>query len=150
MNWRNYTALAVLSVSLTQMAGDITGWQLLKGIGAASVIAPSPKVFCELNGLEPFACSFAITTDQRDTAVLITPEVYSHLKGPYNRRNVYGAAIAGAPLLPEPMRERVLSYAFAADGPLGHPLGLGDSQVTLAITSNTRGREDTWSFLCRR
>lgn len=150
MSWRNFAATALLMFGLTQMAGDLCGNRLLKGIGAASVIAPSPKVFCDIHGFEPFASTFVVTvTDQETISIPITPEVYRHLGGPYNRRNVYGAAIAGAPILPEPIRQDVLAYAFAPAGPLGRELHVTErSRVTLAVRTNTRGRDDTWTFLC--
>jgi hypothetical protein len=152
MKWRQLGAAGLLIFSMIQMAGDLSGNRLLKGLGAASVAAPAPKVFCDLNGFEPFASTFVVTLDGDDTISLpITPDLYARLKGPYNRRNVYGAAIAGAPLLPESMRQTVLAYAFAPDGPLGRELGVPkDSRVTLRIHTNTRGRNDRWTFLCAR
>src|SRR4051812_31666958 len=100
MSWRNYAPAGLLLFGLSQMAGDLTGNRLLKGIGAASAIAPSPKVFCDMNGFEPFASTFVVTIRSHQTfSVPLTPHNYAMLGGPYNRRNVYGAAIAGAPLL---------------------------------------------------
>jgi hypothetical protein len=150
MNWRNIAASGLLLIGLTQITGDLTGNRALKGIGAATAIAPCPKVFCEINGLEPFASTFIITAEGQETISFpITPELYARLKGPYNRRNVYGAAIAGAPLLPAPLRQSVLSYAFAPRGPLRHELGLTqESRVTLTVRTNTRGRDNTWTFRC--
>lgn len=149
MKSRNLIAGVLLLIGLTQMTGDLTGNRALKGIGAATAIAPAPKVFCDMNGLEPFASTFVITAQAQETISFpITPELYARLKGPYNRRNVYGAAIAGAPLLPEPMRQSVFGYAFGPDGPLRHELGLGDARVTLTVRTNTRGRDDRWTFGC--
>jgi hypothetical protein len=152
MNWRNTAAAGLLLIGSTQMIGDLIGNRALKGIGAASAVAPSPKVFCDINGLEPFASTFVITIkDQETFSVPITPELYARLTGPYNRRNVYGAAIAGAPLLPATMRQSVLAYAFAPQGPLGQELGLTEkSHATLAIHTNTRGRDNSWSFACEQ
>ena len=39
MRWRNLFAVALLLVGLTQMAGDILGNRVLKGLGAAPVAA---------------------------------------------------------------------------------------------------------------
>ena len=152
MSWRNHAAAGFLLFGFVQMAGDVTGSRLLKGLGAASAIAPSPKVFCDMSGIEPFASTFVVTIHKQQTSSFtITPDTYGRLKGPYNRRNVYGAAIAGAPLLPEKMRQTVLDYAFAPDGPLGRELGVTKgAQVTLAIHTNTRGRDNTWTFVCAR
>jgi hypothetical protein len=149
MNWRNAGAGALLLIGLTQMTGDLLGNRNLKGIGAATAIAPCPKVFCDMDGLEPFASSFTITAKGRDTiSIPVTPELYSRLTGPYNRRNVYGAAIAGAPRLPEPIRESVFAYAFGSEGPLRELDLPENSQITLTIRTNTRGRDDVWNFSC--
>ncbi|PYL84890.1 MAG: hypothetical protein DMF23_04820 [Verrucomicrobia bacterium] len=150
MRWRNLFAVALLLVGLTQMAGDILGNRVLKGLGAAPVAAPCPKVFCDIDGLEPFASSFTITANRQDhVSFAITPELYSRLKGPYNRRNVYGAAIAAAPRLPEPIRRAVLGYAFATNGPLRAGLALSENApIALTIQTNTRGRSERWTFPC--
>jgi hypothetical protein len=150
MNSRNLIAAALLPIGLLQMTGELTGNRILKGIGAAIVICPCPKVFCDINGLEPFASSFTITTQgaQRNS-FKITPELYAKLQGPYNRRNVYGAAIAGAPLLPAPLRDCVLHHAFRPGGLLGQQLHVTEgARVTLTVRSNTRGRTDQWNFSC--
>ncbi len=152
MRWRNLIATAFLFVGLSQMVGDIAQNQTLKGIGTATVLAPCPKVFCDINGLEPFASTFTIDTqDDKAMSFRITPEIYARLKGPYNRRNVYGAAVAGAPLLPERVRTSVLRYAFSSDGPLGRELGLAkNSRVILTVRTNTRGRDNVWTFDCKQ
>lgn len=151
MKWRNFIAATLLVVGLTQMTGDLIGNRPLKGIGAAIAIAPCPKVFCDMNGLEPFASTFIITAQAEETisSFPITPELYARLKGPYNRRNVYGAAIAAAPLLPAQMRQTVFNYAFGPHGPLRRELSLtGALEVTLTVHTNTHGRDDTWTFAC--
>ncbi len=150
MKWRNILASALLLIGFTQMSGDILGNRVLKGLGAATVAAPCPKVFCNINGLEPFASSFTlVATGEHEVAFPITPELYSCLQGPYNRRNAYGAAIAGAPLLPESIRHAALSYAFAPQGPLRRELALpDDSSITLIIRTNTRGHCESWTFSC--
>lgn len=150
MKWRNILAGALLVIGLSQMTGDLLGNRNLKGIAAATAIAPCPKVFCDMDGLEPFASSFTITAKGRNTISFpVTPELYSRLTGPYNRRNVYGAAIAGAPRLPEPIRRSVFTYALGSDGPLRRELDLPeDSHITLTVRTNTRGRDDVWTFPC--
>lgn len=149
MKWRNCGAVAFLLFGLTQMAGELSGSRLLRGLGAASVVTPLPKVFCDIRGIEPFASSFAVTIDDNGE-IPITPATYGRLKGPDNRRNVYGAAIAGAPLLPDTMRQTVLAYAFAPDGPLGRELDVtGESTVTLTVRNHSRAGDKTWKFRCR-
>ena len=133
------------------MAGELLGNRTLKGLGAVTALAPCPKVFCDMDGFEPFASSFTITTEGTGNfSLAVTPEIYSRLKGPYNRRNVYGAAIAAAPRLPEPIRRSVFSYAFGPRGPLREELSLPNGTEALGITvrANTRGRGDVWVFPC--
>lgn len=151
MNWRNLVAFSLLLVGFTQMTGDLLHNRVLKGIGAATAMAPCPKVFCDMDGLEPFASTFEIITDGPDSvSIPITPELYGRLRGPYNRRNIYGAAIAAAPRLPERIWRRSLAYAFGPDGTLRRDLALPESTDTvyLSVRSNTHGRNQHWTFPC--
>ncbi len=147
MNWRSVAAGAVFLIGLTQMAGELSGSRALKGMGAVTVIAPCPKVFCDLNGFEPFAADFAFTTDD-GSSVAVTPELYSLMRGPYNRRNVYGAAIAGAPLLPTGIRDSVLGYGFGRGGPLRRELGISENAdaISVMVRDRSRGHTGMWSF----
>ena len=102
---RNALAWTLGTMGLLQMAGDVVGSRVMRGVGAATAMAPFPKVFCDMNGIEPFASKFSLiaeTEDGRRTQLEITPEVYANLSGPYNRRNAYGAALSylsDAPLI---------------------------------------------------
>lgn len=151
MIWRNFAALSLLVIGLTQIAGDLFGSRVLKGIGAATAIAPCPKVFCDINGWEAFASTFELITDgDEHISVRITPELYARLKGPYNRRNVYGAAIAAAPRLPEPIWRSVLCYAFRSPGVLRPELGLPEPAkcIRIILRTNTRDRNECWVSPC--
>ncbi|HSH39146.1 MAG TPA: hypothetical protein VK993_10200 [Chthoniobacterales bacterium] len=148
---RNVAALAVLVIGLLQMAGEACGSRTLKGLGAATVAAPSPKVFCDVTGLEAFASTFTLSGETRGGVVFearITPELYAHLTGPYNRRNAYGAALSFAPRLPEPMWRSVAQYGLRKDGPLRREIKLPDdiARVRIRIETQTRGRDDVWEF----
>ena len=149
--WRNWIALALGLFGLTAMIGDVAGSRVLKGLGFVSMAAPCPKVFCDMDGYEGFACDFIIrystpTGERREQ--LITPELYARLGGPYNRRNVYGAALAGAPILPEPLWQSVFQYGFHGDGPLRRELGVPRNAVDLevVICTRTRGRNNAWTL----
>jgi hypothetical protein len=153
MKWRNMTAVGLLLVGLTQMTGDLFANRVLKGLGAATAIAPCPKVFCDMDGLEAFASSFEILAENDESICFtITPELYSRLKGPYNRRNVYGAAIAAAPRLPESVWRSVLCYAFAPGGALRGELAVPEDarRIQISVRTNTRGRTGSWVFPCTR
>lgn len=141
----------LLAVGLLQMAGDLCGSRFIKGLGAATAASPFPKVFCDAKGLEPFASTFTLvaeTAGGRITELQITPEVYARLTGPYNRRNVYGAALSYAPRLPEPLWKAIASYGLRDGGPLQQEFGLPKNakRMTIVIKTNTRGRDNIWRF----
>ena len=151
LRWRNAVALILGIIGCTQMVGYITGNVVLRGFGAATTASPLPKVFSDVDGLETFASEF--TLRYRDTAgtvreLPITPELYGRLGGPYNRRNVYGAALSYAPRLPVGLWESVYCYGFAPDGPLRQELGLGREATDIRVTirTRTRGRHDVWTL----
>jgi len=133
----NKTALVLLAVGLLQMTGDIFDLPALKGIGAATVASPAPKVFSAVRGLETFSTRFFLEwTDHSGVAhsLPLTPEVYSQLAGPYNRRNVYGAALAYGPVLltdprTKPMFQALISYALCGEAPLLKELGINPADI---------------------
>jgi hypothetical protein len=124
--------IVLVALGLLQMTGDLTGLAALKGIGAATGASPAPKVFSSVKGLETFSTKFTIHLETRldecrvscHRSVHVTPELYSRVRGPYNRRNVYGAALAYAPVLPPELRDAVLRYALCGEAPLLRELGL--------------------------
>jgi hypothetical protein len=133
------------------MVGDLTGVKAIKGLGAATVASPLPKVFSDVRGLETFASDFSLSFqlpggNQRELS--ITPELYQRLAGPYNRRNVYGAALAYAPRLPLPLWETVFCYGLKPGGPLRREFAVPDDATNLSvlITTRTKGRHDTWKL----
>lgn len=132
------------------MVGDLFNSNILKGIGAASAIAPMPKVFCDNNGLEGFASEFTLSleTTNGTSKLQITPEVYSKLRGPYNRRNVYGAVLSYGPKLPEDLTRAGFEYAFGSEGRLLEELGVLNpvDKVELEIKTKSRGRNDCWTL----
>jgi len=126
-----------LFIGLMQMWGDLTGLSVLKGIGAATGASPAPKVFSAVKGLETFSTRFYIDWTDRageSHTLEITPEVYAQLQGPYNRRNIYGAALAYGPVLSsdprtEEMFDSVLRYSFCGSAPLLMELGIDTSDL---------------------
>jgi len=149
VQWCNAAALLLAAVGLLQIAGWLTGVSALRGVGAASAVAPFPKVFSDVDGLETFASEFTLEAEVRPgewTSVPITPQLYRRLDGPYNRRNVYGAALSYAPRLPPELWEAVYCYALGPDGPLRRELRLPPEPVRLRVRlrTKTRGRDDSW------
>jgi len=154
--WRTAGAAALLLLGLSQMLGDVFSVRWLKGIGAASVAAPLPKVFSDVAGLETFASEFALEVESPRGVVRreITPALYARLRGPYNRRNVYGAALSYAPRLPPALWQQVYCYAFASGGPLRRELEAPPdaTAIRVHIATRTRGRGDRWTLepICGR
>ena len=145
-------ALFLLIVGLLQMTGDLLRLPALKAVAAATGASPAPKVFSSVQGLETFSSTFYLEWRDRDGVahtVELTPELYSLVRGPYNRRNVFGAALAYAPILSadprtKPMYEAVVQYALCARAPLLRELGIDPGSLTeppnirLVVRSNTQ------------
>jgi len=155
--WRNIGALVLTLVGSLQMVGYALESRALRGIGAASVVAPLPKVFSDVDGLEPFASTFMLRYEHLNgtqDSLLITPDAYGQLAGPYNRRNAYGAALSYAPRLPTPLWTAVYCYGLAPTSALRSELGLrhDDRNFSLTIRTLTAGRHDTWTYApdCQR
>jgi hypothetical protein len=131
----------VVAVGLTvlgclQLTGDLTGFLPAKALGAASHASPAPKVFTAHEGLETFSARFVIGYHDAEgipRSFELTPSLNKRLRGPYNRRNPFGAAIAGAPILHgspllRPMHDAMLRYAFCGRGRLLAELGIVQAQ----------------------
>lgn len=139
--WRNRVAVVVLVIGGSRMAGDVTGWRWLHGVGLASGVAPYPRVFTDVDGYEAFAARFILEGRRADGSVwsrALDPEWYADLKGPYNRRNVYGAALAFAPRLPEELRDAVLHEALSEGSALRGELGVPEDVRELRVRIEPR------------
>jgi sterol desaturase/sphingolipid hydroxylase (fatty acid hydroxylase superfamily) len=115
-------AALLFAAGMTQMLGDVLKVPVLKGLGAAAAMAPAPRVFGSVRGYETFSTGFAL--EAGSARWNLTPERYAQLRGPYNRRNVYGAALSYGPVLPASLRDPVLRYALCGEAPLLAELGL--------------------------
>jgi hypothetical protein len=132
-------AAALIVIGTAQMAGDLSGLTAVKALGAATHASPAPKVFTAQNGLETFSARFYIEWfDQAGELhrLELTPQSYRALKGPYNRRNPYGATIAYAPQLAAnplltPVLEQVTQFGFCGRAPLLAELGIPRQEVDL-------------------
>jgi hypothetical protein len=134
----NRPAIVLLALGLLQMSGDLLRVPVLRGIGAATVASPAPKVFSSVQGLETFSSEFYVEwVDRAGVAhsLKLTPEVYARIKGPYNRRNVFGAALAYAPILQDDantkeMFESIVRYALCGQAPLLQEIGIDPGQLS--------------------
>ena len=146
----NLVALAILVVGCLQMAGFVLENRILRGLGAASGASPLPKVFSAVNNYETFAADFTILYELagKSNEIAVTPAFYQRLKGPYNRRNVYGAALAYAPVLPEKIWKTVFSYGLQSGGPFFSELGLPEkaAHVRIRVQAKTEGSDAQWIF----
>ncbi len=120
-------AAFLVLLGIAQMLGDVTRFLPLKGVAAATGASPAPKVFSSVQGLETYSTRFFL--DLGHERVELTPALYSRIRGPYNRRNVYGAALAYGPVLPPALRDPVTRYALCGDAPLLRELGLRGTQT---------------------
>ena len=125
----------LLALGLAQMAGDLLHIPSLKAVAAATGASPAPKVFSAVKGLETYSTHFYLEWDVGHggtASVELTPTLYSRFRGPYNRRNVYGAALAYGPVLigdprARPMLDSVLRFSLAGDAPMLRELGIDDA-----------------------
>ena len=144
----NVLAILLVMVGLLQSFGHVTGSKTVKQLGMLTVASPLPIVFTEQKGfLETFASEFTLVYSKKgeEQRVKITPELYAKLDKPYNYRNVLGAAISYGPILPKPLVESVLSYAFLSPAPLSKALGISEpSHAYIELRSKTKGVNKTY------
>ena len=129
--------VALLALGMLQMIADLLHLQAVKGLAAATAASPAPKVFSSVRGLETYSSRFFV--ECTDTSGLfhsteINPERTAGLRGPYNRRNVYGAVLAYGPVLQSdpslrPMFESISRYALCGDAPLLRELGIPVTEI---------------------
>lgn len=149
MNKRNWLCAFLLLLGFLQTIGYLTRSKAIRGIGMATASSPLPLVFTDVRGVETFASEFTLSyqTDSPHT-LKMTPEVYARFEGPYNRRNVYGAAFAYAPLLPGTLRKQVLHYALCQAQMLKE-MGVEQQSVhsaLLEVKTRTQGRSNEWNY----
>lgn len=149
MRGRTLVYSALIALGFVQIMGYLIHSPALRGIGMMTASSPLPLVFTDVKGIETFASKFVLRYGTNlSEQVEITPKVYAKFSGPYNRRNVYGAAFAYGPLLPERLRRQVLQYALCkaeilkemevVQSPVSH--------ANLTIATKTEGRTDIWNY----
>jgi hypothetical protein len=129
--------IALLALGMLQMTADLLHLRALKGVAAATAASPAPKVFSSVRGLETYSSQFFVEwTDESGMfhSIKIRPETTARLRGPYNRRNVYGAVLAYGPVLQSdpsvrPMFESISRYALCGDAPLLRELGIPVTEI---------------------
>ena len=147
MKVKIFSVLLVL-VGLLQSFGYLIGSKPIKQLGIVTVASPLPIVFTQQKGfLETFAFDFTLVYEENgvEKSIKITPELYSKLDKPYNYRNVLGAVISYGPMLPEPLVQSVLRYAFIDPAPLSKTFNLGRlDHAHLELRSKTKGVDKSY------
>lgn len=133
MKCRDALALIFLvGLGSLQMVGDVAGAPRLRAVAAALQVSPAMKVFTAHQGYETHAARFSLhwrDANGRTQVLRLAPGPDAAIAGPYNRRNVYGAALAYGPLLrndprTRAMQESVMHHAFCRPGRLRAELGI--------------------------
>ncbi|HET9473964.1 MAG TPA: hypothetical protein VFO82_08725 [Steroidobacteraceae bacterium] len=154
--------LLLVAIGTLQIGAEALGMARVKALAAALQLSPAMKVFTAHQGYETHAARFSLSwvDDSGASYVLaLDPATYSHVQGPYNRRNVYGAAFAYGPLLrADPqlrtMQESVMRYALCDPGTLREELGISrDAHSLVAHVAPVRpvNRADlelSWPVRC--
>ena len=137
-HFMNPASLFLVVIGLLQITGDLLRVPQVKALAAATAASPAPKVFSSAQGLETFSSDFYIEWKDRNGAahaMRLTPEMYSRIRGPYNRRNVFGAALSYAPVLARdsrtrPMYDAVVRYALCGPAPLLREIGIDLTDIS--------------------
>ena len=148
---RCWAGILLAVLGLTTMAGDLFSLPTLKGLGAATAASPAPKVFSAVQGYETYSTRFFLAWNDLEGVaheLELTPETYSQINGPYNRRNIYGAMVAYGPVLSsDPQAERmfwgVARYGVTGDAPLLEELSIDPDQVQGGIALVYKPRAGT-------
>jgi hypothetical protein len=141
-------AYCVVGVGALQSVAYLLDIPVLRGFAQATAASPLPLVFSHYRGLETFSPRFSILRKAPDgitEELPISPQLYATLPGPYNRRNVYGAAFAYGAVQRTPeeraLVNRVLSYAMCPGGPI-RSLMKGSPDDTLSVIVVPKGASD--------
>lgn len=146
-------------IGLLNSIGYLINSTILRGIAAATCSSPLPLVFTNVKGVDTYALDFKITVFSKncnENVYTITPQLYSQLKGPYNRRNVYGAAFSYAPILNDSLRNAVLHYGLCGSGVLLKEMGIIDipEKIRISITQKSKteinNRNWTYNYNCNQ
>lgn len=127
----------LLLVGGARMVGDVFGLRALTAVASATQASPAPRVFSSSQGLETYSTRFFVCWSDAqgvEHELELTPAVSARLRGPYNRRNVYGAVLAYGPVLAStdwgrPMIGAVMDHALLGERPLLRELGVDPEGV---------------------
>ncbi len=148
-----FSGLVILIGSLS-MVGTIAKLDPVKGIGFMTTASPLPLVFSKFRDVENFSSDYYMDIRFKNgetTSFKVTPEIYERAKGPYNRRNPYGAVLAYGPMLTKPneliLRDKVMQYSACGQGTFMREIGISKpiEHINVTVKSKTLAKP-VWNF----
>lgn len=147
-------ASGLLALGLAQMLADAAGALPVKALAAATAASPAPKVFTTVRGHELLSTAYALEWTDAAGRARVTPidaERAAGLRGPYIRRNVYGAVLSYGPVLAadprtRPLFEAVAARAFSGRWSILPELGLDPRDVRGPVRVRYAPREGLFMF----
>ena len=143
----NVIAAFLIFLATIKVFADVFNFEKISALAAIINVAPAMKVFTAHKGYETYSSKFTLETRHTDGQVIATKinsKTYAGLKGPYNRRNVYGALIAYGPYLTNKPNTHDMWYVMASNAFCGNSsilseLGIennsGVNKVSVTYTS---------------
>ncbi len=118
--------LFLIFIGSVRAVADIGGYSNVSSFFSLFNASPAMKVFTAHNNYETFSPIFMLDfhgDNGSSTSIELTPELYRKLEGPYNRRNIFGAAISYGPVLVSNQNTAdlfysVVQYSFCKPGRL--------------------------------
>ena len=107
----------------------------------STAASPLPLAFSQPGSLAGFVKELTIDLTGPDGKVerrTETQELFAGLPGPYERRIIYGSALAFSPLSPRPLFTAILRFGFCDSGPLAERMGVRYPVRSVALVRASR------------
>jgi sterol desaturase/sphingolipid hydroxylase (fatty acid hydroxylase superfamily) len=151
--------MVLLVIGCSNTVGYFGELDNIRGIAFATSASPLPLVFSAYNGVETFSTSFEfnITFMNGTTrSQMMDHKVYGMMKGPYNRKNMFGVALSHGPFFDKEnmiqVRQQILHWGLCNPGDLAKEFGIMEKikKVYITIKSKTKGNEDReWKIIVK-
>lgn len=152
----NKIIYGLLIIGLLSTIGYILHIPIIRQVGFMTGSSPLPLVFSSYNGHETFSTQFnilAIFNNGYCQNFTLDHKMYGRMKGPYNRKNMYGVLFSHGPFFSDPdlieLRDEVLRNGFCQidgrfSGYLPLEFGIKDKllEMTIIVKSITNGLEN--------
>ena len=134
---KNIVIIVLLLVGLLQIIGEIIGSRTIRDLGMATAASPAPRIFSSIKGFEPFSNSVFLEWKGplgSDESILMTPDLYADLEGPFSRRNIFVSILTLGPILSidsnwDTLFRALSRYALCGLRPLLGELGVNTQYV---------------------